>query len=224
MNLSDIRAPKGANKNRKRLGRGKASGQGTQAGKGHKGQNARSGGKAKVGFEGGQMPLMRRLPKFGFTPKFPKNFAEVNLTQLMAFDGNEIDTDALVNAGIARVADDGVRILGTGEVTRAVKLTVDGITRTAREKIEAAGGTVTLTEKRAYPVQVDIAKAAKRVKGDVIDLAACKSAGLVPEGAERLHVVKRGNLKKALTFRAERFSRDARRAILAAGGKIEEIG
>lgn len=224
MKLNDIQAPAGANKDRKRIGRGPGSGQGKQAGKGHKGQKARSGGKTKVGFEGGQMPLMRRLPKFGFTPKFPKEFAEVNLNLLQSFAGDAITTEALYDAGVARETKHGIKVLGTGEITRAVNLTVEAITRTAREKIEAAGGTVTLIERLAPPVQIDIARAAKRIPGDVIDLEAAIKAGLVPEGTERIHMVKRGVLRKAKTFRAARFSRDARRAISAVGGTIEEIG
>jgi len=224
MNLHDIHAPAGANKNRKRIGRGPGSGTGKQAGKGHKGQNARSGGKTKVGFEGGQMPLMRRLPKFGFNPKFRKVYAEVNIAQLAALEGDVISSDTLFTCGVAREAADGVKVLGTGEISRAITLTVEKITEGARAKIEAAGGTVVLNTRLALPVQVDIAKAAKRVPGDVVDLEAVIKAGLAPEGSERLHLVKRGVLRKAKTFIAVRFSRDARRAITAVGGKIEEIG
>ncbi|RJO73241.1 MAG: 50S ribosomal protein L15 [Myxococcales bacterium] len=223
MKLSDIRAPKGANRDRKRIGRGYGSGQGQTAGKGHKGQRARSGGKMRASFEGGQMPLHRRLPKFGFTPKFPKVYAEVKLSALIDIQADVIDLKALTEAGLIRGTKlDGVKILGNGEIERAVTVRVEKVTDGARRKIEAAGGKVELIELSPRPMWIDAARAAK-LKDEVIDIDALKRARLVPEGVTRVHIVKRGILKTAKTFRVFSVSRQARRAIEAVGGKIEEI-
>ncbi len=224
MKLSDIKAPKGANKNAKRIGRGHGSGWGKTAAKGHKGQNSRSGGGTRPGFEGGQMPLHRRIPKFGFTNIFRKQYAEVKLSDLERVTADVIDRDALDEAGLIRDGKDGVKILGDGEISRALTVKVEKVTKGAREKIEAAGGTVELIAKTPRPFEVDAAKAAKKVEGDVIDLESLKKVGLVPEDVTRVRIVKRGNLKDAKTFKVSQVSNAARRAIARTHGKIEEIG
>jgi large subunit ribosomal protein L15 len=145
--LGNLSPNRGANKNRKRVGRGMGSGNGKTAGRGHKGARARSGFKSKPGFEGGQMPLQRRLPKIGFTNTFGKEFTLISLTQLNSFDENtEITADVLVQAGMAKKSQM-IKILANGEITKAVKVTVDGISASARSMIESAGGTVTLIGK-----------------------------------------------------------------------------
>lgn len=223
MKLHEIKAPKGANKDRKRLGRGHASGQGKTAGKGHKGQKARAGGKVRIGFEGGQMPLARRLPKFGFTNIFRKVFAEVNLEDLARLDVTTIDMDALIEAGLIRGRVDGVKILGNGEIDRAVTVTVDRVSASAREKIEQAGGSVALIATPDMPVEVDVARAIRKVPGNVVDLEALRAARLVADGVERVRLVKRGIVKKTnKVFKGLMISRQARRAILAVGATIEE--
>jgi large subunit ribosomal protein L15 len=144
--LNNIGAPKGATKNRKRRGRGPASGQGKTAGRGHKGQKARSGGGIPPWFEGGQMPLNRRVPKRGFTNIFRKLFQEVNLESLNRFaEGFEIDAAVLADAGLVKYADRPVKLLGRGQLqTKNLKITVDKASRSAIDAVEAAGGSVVL--------------------------------------------------------------------------------
>lgn len=146
MKLNDLRpAAGGGTKPRKRLGRGMSSGHGKTSGRGHDGQNSRSGGGTRVGFEGGQMPLFRRVPKRGFTNIFAKEYATINLDELNRFEENTVVTpELLFSEGIVKrgKAKDGVKILGDGELT--VKLTVQSqkFSKSAAEKIEAAGGKV----------------------------------------------------------------------------------
>jgi large subunit ribosomal protein L15 len=151
MKLNEIRDNPGARGPRKRLGRGIGSGLGKTAGKGHKGQKARSGGGPRIGFEGGQMPLYRRLPKRGFKPADRKEFAEVNLGALQrAVDAGKLDPGAVLDeaalcaAGLFRRRRDGVRLLAKGELTSKLTLTVTGASKAAVKAVEKAGGGVTL--------------------------------------------------------------------------------
>ncbi len=141
MKLFELSPSAGSVKDTKRKGRGHGSGNGKTAGRGHKGQNARSGGGVRVGFEGGQMPIYRRLPKRGFTNIFAKQYAEVKLSDLNKFeDGAVIDAEALKNAGIISKVLDGVKVLGNGEITKKVTVKASKFTSAAAAKIEAAGG------------------------------------------------------------------------------------
>jgi large subunit ribosomal protein L15 len=141
MELNTLKSPRGAHKKRKRVGRGRGSGHGKTACKGHKGQRARSGPKSSRGFEGGQMPLQRRVPKRGFTNIFKKEYEIVNVSRLNDFEGGtEVTPEALGLKGIVRLNRDGVKILGDGELKVALTVRANLFTRTAREKIEAAGG------------------------------------------------------------------------------------
>ena len=142
MDLSNLKPAEGSvHSNNFRRGRGHASGNGKTAGKGHKGQKARSGA-PRPGFEGGQMPLFRRLPKRGFKNINSKQIAVVNLSALDNFnDGDVVDTEALVAKGIVKKVGDGVKILGNGEVTKKLTVKVSAFSETAKSKIEAAGGT-----------------------------------------------------------------------------------
>ncbi|KQC10724.1 MAG: 50S ribosomal protein L15 [Smithella sp. SDB] len=144
MDLSTLRAPAGATKKRKRVGRGDASGQGGTSGKGNKGQKARSGGKVRAGFEGGQMPMSRRLPKRGFRNPFREKFVAVNIADLCRkFDkGAVIDDTALLNSGIVKKKNDKVKILARGEIDFPVTLKITRISKAAKDKITAAGGSV----------------------------------------------------------------------------------
>ena len=143
MDLSSLKPPIGAKKNRKRVGRGNASGQGKTAGRGHKGQNSRSGGKTPVGFEGGQMPLKRRLPKRGFTNIFKKRYALIKVQDLCRFDSDSIvDSETLLKSGLIKKAYDGIKVLGNGEIDRPIVLKVHKWTGSAYAKITAAGGKV----------------------------------------------------------------------------------
>ncbi len=143
MDLSNLQPAEGSRRARKRLGRGPGSGLGKTSGKGHKGQNARSGGGVKPGFEGGQMPLQRRLPKRGFTPLNKKEFVLVNLRDLELFEaGSVVDMEALGKAGLINKVKDGIKILGDGELTKALTVKAHKFSKSAEEKIKAAGGTV----------------------------------------------------------------------------------
>jgi large subunit ribosomal protein L15 len=141
MDLSNLKPAIGSTKNRKRIGRGAGSGTGKTSGKGHKGQNARSGGGIKAGFEGGQMPLQRRLPKRGFTSLNKKVYALVNLHDLELFEaGSVVDMAALGQAGLIKKVGDGIKILGDGELTKALTIKAHKFSKSAQERIEAAGG------------------------------------------------------------------------------------
>ncbi len=143
LKLNTLSPSKGARRNRKRVGRGPGSGRGKTATRGHKGARSRSGYSAKPGFEGGQMPLHRRLPKRGFNNIFKKEYVIVSLSDLDRFEaGTTVDRQALVEAGIIRGSDGPVKVLANGEITRAVTVAVDKVSSGAREKITAAGGTV----------------------------------------------------------------------------------
>ena len=141
MRLDELKPTEGSKFLAKRVGRGIGSGTGKTSGKGHKGQNARSGGGVRPGFEGGQMPLYRRLPKRGFNNIFAKQYVTVNVEVLERFEnGTEVTADTLKEAGIISKALDGVKFLGRGEVTKKLTVKVAGFTASAKEKIEKAGG------------------------------------------------------------------------------------
>ena len=143
MKLHDLKPAVGATTAPKRLGRGTGSGLGKTSGKGHKGAKARSGGGKRPGFEGGQMPLTMRLPKRGFTNKWRVEFATVNVDRLNIFeDGATVSPVELIQAGILKNVQDGVKILGNGEITKKLTVQANKFTATAKEKIEAAGGKV----------------------------------------------------------------------------------
>ena len=141
MKLHELQPAPGSTTVGKRKGRGIGTGNGKTGGRGHKGQWARSGGGVRVGFEGGQMPLMRRLPKRGFHNIFAKDYGEVNLCDLKVFeDGAEVTFETCLEKGLVEKKNDGLRILGRGEVTKKLYVKAAGITASAKEKIEAAGG------------------------------------------------------------------------------------
>ncbi len=143
MKLHELRAVPGATKKPKRKGRGQASGQGKTGGRGMNGQNSRSGGGTRLGFEGGQMPLYRRIPKRGFTNIWKKEYAVVNVETLNKFDaGAEVNPDILISLGIVKQVKDGVKILGDGKLEKKLVVKANKFTKTAVEKIEAAGGKV----------------------------------------------------------------------------------
>ncbi|MDR0395886.1 MAG: 50S ribosomal protein L15 [Oscillospiraceae bacterium] len=141
MRLHELAPAPGATRARKRLGRGVGSGLGKTSGKGHKGQKARSGGGVRPGFEGGQLPLLRRLPKRGFTNIFAKEYAIVNVESLEVFTADTVvDTALLKQSGLIKKELDGVKVLGSGELTRKLTVKAARFTESAKRKIEAAGG------------------------------------------------------------------------------------
>ena len=140
--MNSLKPAIGSTKNRKRIGRGTGSGHGKTATKGHKGQKARSGGNVEPGFEGGQMPMQRRLPKRGFNPLSRKVYSHVNLSRLEVFDaGESVDVEAMLKKGLITKVRDGVKILADGEITKSLKIKAHKFSAAARSKIEAAGGT-----------------------------------------------------------------------------------
>lgn len=141
MKLYELSPVPGSTKEAKRKGRGHGSGNGKTAGRGHKGQNARSGGGVRPGFEGGQMPLMRRIPKRGFTNIYAKEYTQVNVEALNAFnDGDTVTVEELKEKGIISKACDGLVVLGRGEITKKITVKAVRFTKSAAEKIAAAGG------------------------------------------------------------------------------------
>ena len=141
MKLHELKAPAGSTKNRKRRGRGTATGQGKTGGRGMNGQNSRSGGGVRLGFEGGQMPLYRRLPKRGFNNKWATIYTTVNVSDLNRFEaGTEVTPELLKEAGLAKKVVDGIKILGNGNLEKALTVKAHKFTKVAEEKISAAGG------------------------------------------------------------------------------------
>ena len=143
MDLNTLKPAMGSTKKPKRIGRGTGSGHGKTSTKGHKGQKARSGGSIKAGFEGGQMPLQRRLPKRGFTPFERMEYAVVNISQLDVFDaGSTVDIVALISKGLINRTDSNVKILGNGEILKPLTVSATKFSQSAKDKIVAAGGTI----------------------------------------------------------------------------------
>ena len=141
MRIHELKKPEGSTKAPKRVGRGQGTGQGTTAGRGMNGQNSRSGGGVRLGFEGGQMPLYRRLPKRGFTNKWAKEYAEINVKDLNRFeDDSVVDIKVLLESGLIGKALDGVKVLGNGELEKKLTVKAEKFSKSAVEKIEKAGG------------------------------------------------------------------------------------
>jgi large subunit ribosomal protein L15 len=140
MNLSGLKPPAGQKKSKRRIGRGMGSGRGKTSGRGQKGQLSVSGFGQMRGFEGGQMPLHRRLPKRGFTNIFKKEFAVVNVGRLAQLEGNEFTPERLVELGVIKSLGDGLKVLGSGDVTRPIQVQAHLFSKSAQEKIQAAGG------------------------------------------------------------------------------------
>lgn len=143
MKLNELAPEKGANRARKRLGRGVGDGTGKTAGRGSKGQKSRSGGGTRPGFEGGQMPIHRRLPKRGFTNIFRKNIAIINVRDLSAFEsGSIVNAETLLMAGLVKGRVDGIKLLGKGEIEYPLAIQVNHVSKSASEKIKSAGGSI----------------------------------------------------------------------------------
>lgn len=146
MNLSDLKPAEGSRRPRKRIGRGPGSGTGKTSGRGEKGQKSRSGYSRKRGFEGGQMPLVRRVPKRGFHNIFRKEFAIVNISRLEELEGDTFTPESLLASGVISRLRDGLKILGNGELTRAITISAHKFSDTAKGKIESAGGKAEVIE------------------------------------------------------------------------------
>jgi large subunit ribosomal protein L15 len=166
MRLNTLKPAPGSKKDRHRVGRGIGSGWGKTAGRGHKGQKARSGGFHKLGFEGGQMPLHRRLPKRGFNSPTRDDVAEVRTSQLQAMQAAEIDLAALKQAGIVPRKALAAKVIASGKLERKIALKDIRVSKGARAMIEAAGGSIQLTEKPAAPEKPKKAKKAKPAEGE----------------------------------------------------------
>ncbi len=143
MKLSELSPASGSHKNKKRLGRGVGSGKGKTAGRGTKGHKSRSGGGVRPGFEGGQMPIHRRLPKRGFANIFRKKIIEVNIRDLSRFEsGSTVDEAALIRMGLVKGKRDGIKLLGLGEINYPLQIKINRVSENARKKIESAGGSI----------------------------------------------------------------------------------
>ncbi len=163
MNLSDLRPAEGSRKKRKRIGRGPGSGWGKTAGRGEKGQKSRTGFSRRIGFEGGQMPLLRRVPKRGFHNIFRKEYATINLSRLAELEGDSFSADSLLASRAIRKLKAGLKILGDGEIGRAVTVEAHRFTASAKQKIEAAGGkAVVIGGEPEAPAEVSAKKAPKK--------------------------------------------------------------
>lgn len=162
MNLSSIKPPKGQVKKQQRVGQGMGTGRGKYSGRGAKGAKSISGYSRMRGFEGGQMPLHRRLPKRGFTNIFRKEFAIVNLATLNELEGNTFDAAKLIELGVIKKVLDGLKILAQGEITRAITVTATQFSKAAEEKITKAGGTAKLVAPTVAPVEEAKPKAPKK--------------------------------------------------------------
>jgi large subunit ribosomal protein L15 len=183
MSLSQLKAPKGANRERKRVGRGQGSGLGKTAGRGGKGQKARTGNMHFEGFEGGQMPLQRRLPKFGFTNVFRRDFDEVQVAKLATLPpGSVVDRAALVAARLVRKSAEAVVVLGAGELASAYTVKADRVTAGARAAIEKAGGKVELVP---APRTIGDREKAARVAARAAKVASKPPRAAPAEGEEK---------------------------------------
>jgi large subunit ribosomal protein L15 len=224
--LSHLAPNPGAQRPRTRIGRGQGSGLGKTAGKGTKGQQARTGYTLNVGFEGGQMPLKRRIPKRGFTNIFAKDYTEVNVGQLASFSaGAVVDAEALLSAGvISRIGADGVKVLGGGDLSVALTVRVAKISSSARSKVEAAGGSVASAVVAKEYTDISLGQLSSFAAGSVVDAQALQAAGVVSHvGAHGVKLSGKGKLTVALTVRFARVSRLARTKIQVAGGTVESI-
>jgi large subunit ribosomal protein L15 len=147
MKLHELSPPLRSRKMSRRLGRGVGTGRGKTAGRGTKGYNSRSGGGVRPGYEGGQMPIQRRLPKRGFTNIFRKRIAVINIRDLLTFkSGSLVDEDALVKAGLIKGKKDGIKLLGQGDISIALNVKLSHVSKSAKEKIEAAGGSIEVVQ------------------------------------------------------------------------------
>ncbi len=143
MRLHELKPPAGARRDKKRIGRGNGSGLGKTAGRGNKGHNSRSGGGTRPGYEGGQMPLQRRLPKRGFTNIFQKKYSIINLRDLAGFEaGSVVEPESLAAGGLIKKAGEKVKLLGQGQIDKSLTLKIHGVSAQARAAVEAAGGTI----------------------------------------------------------------------------------
>ncbi|NLY87469.1 MAG: 50S ribosomal protein L15 [Clostridiales bacterium] len=143
MRIHELKKPEGSTQKPKRVGRGQGSGWGTTAGRGMNGQNSRSGGGVRLGFEGGQMPLYRRIPKRGFNNKWAKEYAEVNIADLNRFENDTVvDRDLLLSSGLVKQVQDGVKILGNGDLEKKIIVKAEKFSKSAAEKITKAGGKI----------------------------------------------------------------------------------
>ncbi len=230
--LSMLKPNPGFKHKRKRIGRGPGSGWGRRAGKGQKGQKARSGGGVRPGFEGGQMPLQRRLPKRGFINVFRREYAVVNLEDIVKHfpEGGEITVEALKAKGLVPRKAELVKILGNGNIDKAYAIKVHKVSGTVRDKIEKAGGSVELLEHATHSFsELTLGALSRmfphksrdsRMKVSLDDL---KAKGLIAEGSEGVELIGVGTINGAYEVEVHKVSLKARRVIEAMGGKVRVI-
>jgi len=195
-NLSNLRAPKKANTNRKRVGRGMGSGMGKTSTRGHKGQGSRSGSSLMRGFEGGQMPLHRRLPKRGFTNIFKKEYAVINIGRLETLPGDSFSPETLKKSGIVKKIGDGLKILAGGELKRAIHVEANLFSEDAEKKIIAAGGTVKKIDAHVVTPKERGSGRSATVRREAIQRAAGRTAKVAKPAAAK-PAAKKPGAKKA---------------------------
>ncbi len=224
--LSKLQANSGSTKNRKRRGRGQGSGTGKTGGRGGKGQTARTGGTVRRGFEGGQMPLQRRIPKRGFKNVWAVDTGVVTLKSLsIAFpEGGEINLALCIEKGLVPTDSKRLRIVGSGEIQAAYKVTAYKVTPKATEAFEKNGGSVTVTQVINSYARVRMGEIFKKFskKGEMVTVTVedIKAAGLMPKYKTKVEVIAVGNVGGAIHVKADKVSRAARQAIENKGGKV----
>jgi large subunit ribosomal protein L15 len=203
MRLHNLRPRPGSRHRVKRLGCGESSGHGKTSGKGHKGQKARSGGSIRLGFEGGQMPLIRRLPKRGFNnAAFHKHYATLNVSDLNSFEAGAVVNEQLLrDSKLIRGDFVGIKILGDGELKNGLKIEADKVSATAREKIEKAGGTITLRERTVKAGAADVPRERGKSQGET-----SAEPDVKPEGKKRSSPRKSGKTKSRANKKASQES------------------
>lgn len=228
--LSNLKPNSGSVKNRKRLGRGRGSGQGSTAGKGVKGQKQRTGGKIRPGFEGGQMPLQRRAPKRGFNNNFRKEYCLLTLEELIRLmpDGGTVNLEVLREKGYAANDATMLKVLGTNEITAKYNITADKVTEAAWKIVEEKGGSVNLVTSSNEYATITLGQISRKFpkKGDVIidvTFEGMKKAGLIPEGKNKVAVIAVGNLNGKYNVSAHKISREARKVLEMKGGKVAVV-
>jgi large subunit ribosomal protein L15 len=226
--LSNLTPNDGSTKKRKRIGRGQGSGQGRTAGKGNKGQKARSGGSIRRGFEGGQMPLHRRVPKFGFYNRFMKTYGIISLETLAKTmpEGGDINIEVLIEKGLIASDSTLLKILGNGKIQAKYNICADKVSASAKKSIEEKGGSIDIIEKRSKIARITLGQLARNFKSDgsgspiKVTVESIRKAGLLASYKEKVEIIAVGKINTKYSVEVHKVSRAARKIIETSGGKV----